>query len=102
MRRSVLRQGDTDLIPLGGGHGSSRATYMGGTAIWRASETIVAKGKRVFALAMGATEADVVFADGNFAVPGTNMVDGPAGRGRRWRGRRARRSTPTTPGRASI
>ncbi|MCX7271952.1 MAG: molybdopterin-dependent oxidoreductase, partial [Burkholderiales bacterium] len=33
-----LRQGDTDLIPMGGGHGSSRATYMGGTAIWRASE----------------------------------------------------------------
>ena len=31
-----LRQGDTDLIPMGGGHGSSRATYMGGTAIWRA------------------------------------------------------------------
>ncbi len=25
-----LRQGDTDLIPMGGGHGSSRATYMGG------------------------------------------------------------------------
>ncbi len=33
-----LRQGDTDLIPTGGGHGSSRATYMGGTAIWRASD----------------------------------------------------------------
>ena len=40
-----LRQGDTDLIPTGGGHGSSRATYMGGTAIWRASETIVRKGQ---------------------------------------------------------
>src|SRR5579864_9176303 len=38
-----LVQGDTDLIPLGGGHGSSRATYMGGTAIWRAAETIVEK-----------------------------------------------------------
>ena len=40
-----LRQGDTDLIPMGGGHGSSRATYMGGTAIWRASDIIIAKGK---------------------------------------------------------
>ena len=38
-----LCQGDTDLIPMGGGHGSSRATYMGGTAIYRASETIVQK-----------------------------------------------------------
>ena len=40
----MLRQGDTDLIPLGGGHGSSRATYMGGTAIWRASDEIIEKG----------------------------------------------------------
>jgi carbon-monoxide dehydrogenase large subunit len=72
----TLRQGDTDLIPIGGGHGSSRATYMGGTAIWRASETIVAKGRRVFAEAMAASEPDVVFADGNFAVPGTNMSMG--------------------------
>ena len=36
-----LRQGDTDLIPMGGGHGSSRATYMGGTAIWLASDAII-------------------------------------------------------------
>jgi CO/xanthine dehydrogenase Mo-binding subunit len=35
-----LVQGDTDRIPLGGGHGSSRATYMGGTAIWRASDEV--------------------------------------------------------------
>jgi carbon-monoxide dehydrogenase large subunit len=74
--RITLRQGDTDLIPIGGGHGSSRATYMGGTAIWRASETIVAKGKRVFAEAMETSEPDVIFADGNFTVPGTNMAMG--------------------------
>jgi carbon-monoxide dehydrogenase large subunit len=49
---------------------------MGGTAIWRASETIVAKGKRVFAQAMAAAEPDVIFADGNFLVPGTNMSMG--------------------------
>ncbi len=67
-----LRQGDTDLIPTGGGHGSSRATYMGGTAIWRASETIVEKGRRVAAEALEAAEADIVFADGHFAVVGTN------------------------------
>ena len=42
--RIRLRQGDTDLIAHGGGHGSSRATYMGGTAIWRASDEIIAKG----------------------------------------------------------
>jgi aerobic carbon-monoxide dehydrogenase large subunit len=68
-----LRQGDTDLIPAGGGHGSSRATYMGGTAIWRASDTIIAKGKRIAAEALEAAEADIVFEGGRFAVAGTNM-----------------------------
>ena len=67
-----LRQGDTDLIPTGGGHGSSRATYMGGTAIWRASETIVEKGRVIAADALEAAEADIEFADGHFAVVGTN------------------------------
>ena len=67
-----LRQGDTDLIPMGGGHGSSRATYMGGTAIWRASETIVEKGRRIAADALEAADVDVEFADGHFAVVGTN------------------------------
>ncbi len=67
-----LRQGDTDLIPMGGGHGSSRATYMGGTAIWRASETIVQKGRAVAADMLEAAEADIAFADGHFAVIGTN------------------------------
>src|SRR5207248_4896368 len=47
--RIRLVQGDTDLIPQGGGHGSSRATYMGGTAIWRASDEIIEKGMRVAA-----------------------------------------------------
>ncbi len=67
-----LCQGDTDLIPMGGGHGSSRATYMGGTAIYRASETIVEKGSRIAADVLEAAEIDIVFADGHFAVVGTN------------------------------
>ena len=54
-----LRQGDTDLIPMGGGHGSSRATYMGGTAIWRASDEIIEKGSRIAAEALEAAEADI-------------------------------------------
>ncbi|HYZ21383.1 MAG TPA: molybdopterin cofactor-binding domain-containing protein, partial [Rhodopila sp.] len=69
-----LVQGDTDLIPLGGGHGSSRATYMGGTAIWRASEIIVEKGTRLAAQALEAAEADIVFAGGTFRVAGTDRV----------------------------
>lgn len=70
--RIRLVQGDTDRIPLGGGHGSSRATYMGGTAIWRASEEIVEKGTRIAAEALEAAEADIGFAAGRFAVTGTD------------------------------
>ena len=70
--RIRLVQGDTDRIPLGGGHGSSRATYMGGTAIWRASEEIIAKGTRIAAEALEAAEADLRFADGRFVVAGTD------------------------------
>ncbi|WP_428486579.1 xanthine dehydrogenase family protein molybdopterin-binding subunit [Rhodopila sp.] len=67
-----LKQGDTDLIPLGGGHGSSRATYMGGTAIWRASDIIIAKGRVLAARALEAAEADIEFKDGRYAVAGTD------------------------------
>jgi carbon-monoxide dehydrogenase large subunit len=70
--RIRLVQGDTDVIPAGGGHGSSRATYMGGTAIWRAADEIIAKGARIAADAMEAAEADILFADGSFVVSGTD------------------------------
>ena len=67
-----LVQGDTDAIPLGGGHGSSRATYMGGTAIWRAADIIIEKGKRIAAEALEAAEADIRFENGQFVVAGTD------------------------------
>ncbi len=96
-----LVQGDTDLIPMGGGHGSSRATYMGGTAIWRASDEIIAKGIRIAADVLEAAEADIRFEDGDFIVAGTDrrvrLLEVAADRA----ATRARRSTPITPGPAS-
>jgi CO/xanthine dehydrogenase Mo-binding subunit len=59
---------------LGGGHGSSRATYMGGTAIWRASDTIITKGKTLAAQALEAAETDIVFGDGLFRVTGNDRT----------------------------
>ena len=70
--RIRLVQGDTDLIPLGGGHGSSRATYMGGTAIWRAADEIIAKGIRIAAEVLEAADADIRFEAGDFVVAGTD------------------------------
>ena len=72
--RIRLVQGDTDLIPAGGGHGSSRATYMGGTAIWRAADEIIAKGARIATEALEAAEADIHFGDGSFVVAGTDRA----------------------------
>jgi carbon-monoxide dehydrogenase large subunit len=69
-----LVQGDTDAIPMGGGHGSSRATYMGGTAIWRAAYIIIEKGRRIAAEALEAAEADIRFEDGQFVVAGTDRA----------------------------
>jgi aerobic carbon-monoxide dehydrogenase large subunit len=66
------RDGDTDAIPKGGGHGSSRATSMAGTAMYRAAEDIIAKGCRVAAQALEAAEADIEFHDGRFQVAGTD------------------------------
>ena len=66
------RAGDTDLIPIGGGHGSSRATFMAGTALHMASEQIKEKGRRIAARMLEAAEADIEFAAGRFAVAGTD------------------------------
>jgi len=66
------RAGDTGLISKGGGHGSSRATYMGGTAIFLAAEKVVAKGIRVAAQALEAAETDIEFTHGRFTVAGTD------------------------------
>ncbi len=67
-----LRQGDTDLIPTGGGHGSSRATYMAGTAIHRAAEAAIGKGRAVAARALAVAEDAIRYEDGVFTAPGTN------------------------------
>jgi carbon-monoxide dehydrogenase large subunit len=74
--RIRLRQGDTDIIANGGGHGSSRATYMGGTAMWRASDEIIAKGTALAADMLETSESDLRFEDGRFVVSGTDRSIG--------------------------
>src|SRR5437764_1698383 len=59
-------------MPIAGGHHSSRATYMGGTAIWRAADIIIEKGRRIAAEALEAAEADIHFENGHFVVAGTD------------------------------
>lgn len=68
-----LVQGDTDAIPFGGGHGSSRATYMGGTAIFRAADEAVAKGAPIAAEMLQAEADQVTFADGVYSAGGRSI-----------------------------
>ncbi|MCH8167386.1 MAG: xanthine dehydrogenase family protein molybdopterin-binding subunit [Proteobacteria bacterium] len=64
--------GDTARIPFGMGTYGSRSLAVGGSAIHRAVEKIIAKAKKIAAHLMEASDADVTFADGQFTVAGTD------------------------------
>jgi carbon-monoxide dehydrogenase large subunit len=64
--------GDTDKIPFGMGTYGSRSLAVGGSAIYRAMEKVIAKGKKIAAHLMEAAEADVEFSNGEFRVAGTD------------------------------
>jgi carbon-monoxide dehydrogenase large subunit len=64
--------GDTDKIPFGMGTYGSRSLAVGGSAIVRAMDKVVAKGRKIAAHLLEAAEADVEFKDGKFTVAGTD------------------------------
>jgi carbon-monoxide dehydrogenase large subunit len=66
--------GDTDRVAFGMGTMGSRSTVIGGTALWTAADKVIAKGKRIAARLLEAAEGDIVFADGRFAVAGTDRA----------------------------
>jgi carbon-monoxide dehydrogenase large subunit len=64
--------GDTGRILFGMGTYGSRSLAVGATAIIKAVDKVVAKGRKIAAHLMEAAEADVEFADGAFKVAGTD------------------------------
>ncbi len=64
--------GDTNKIPYGMGTYGSRSLAVGGSAIVKAMDKVVAKGRKIAAHLLEAAEADVEFADGKFSVAGTD------------------------------
>jgi aerobic carbon-monoxide dehydrogenase large subunit len=64
--------GDTAKIPYGMGTYGSRSLAVGGTAIVKAMDKIVAKGRKIAAHLLEAAEADIEFKDGQFTVAGTD------------------------------
>ncbi len=66
--------GDTDKTPFGMGTYGSRSLAVGGSAIVKAAEKIIAKGTKIAAHLLEAAEADIEFKDGKFTVKGTDRA----------------------------
>jgi carbon-monoxide dehydrogenase large subunit len=64
--------GDSDALGAGRGNGGSGALTVGGSAVTRASEKIVERGRRIAARMVEAAPEDIVFRDGRFTVTGTD------------------------------
>jgi len=68
-------QGDSD-IAQGIGSMGSRSLYIGGSAMFTASNETVEKGKQLAGEALEASASDIVYKDGRFSVAGTDLAVG--------------------------
>jgi carbon-monoxide dehydrogenase large subunit len=64
--------GDTDRVAFGMGTNGSRSTVVGGTALWKAADRIIEKGKKIAAHMLEAAAGDIEFEKGEFKVAGTD------------------------------
>jgi carbon-monoxide dehydrogenase large subunit len=67
-----IEHGDTAKVLFGMGTYGSRSLAVGGTAIVKAVDKIVAKGKKIAAHLLEAADTDIVFENGEFKVAGTD------------------------------
>ena len=61
-------QADTNEVRAGNGHGGARSMHMGGAALCKAADTLLAKGRAIAARLLQASVEQVTFADGRFSV----------------------------------
>jgi len=64
--------GDTGRIPFGMGTYGSRSLAVGGTAIVKAVDKVIAKGRKIAAHLLEAADSDIEFENGEFKVAGTD------------------------------
>ncbi|GMV56967.1 MAG: carbon-monoxide dehydrogenase large subunit [Betaproteobacteria bacterium] len=67
-----IQHGDTGKILFGMGTYGSRSIAVGGTAIVKALDKVIAKGKKIAAHLLEASDSDIEFANGEFRVAGTD------------------------------
>jgi aerobic carbon-monoxide dehydrogenase large subunit len=68
--------GDTDRVTVGGGAHSGRGMRLGSIVIKKSSDGIVEKAMRIAEHVLETAAADIEFANGRFAVKGTNHAIG--------------------------
>ena len=71
-----LIQGDTDIVPVGGGSHSARSMRMAGVVMGKASEAVILKATKIAGHVLETDAADVAFAEGRFTVKGTDRSIG--------------------------
>ena len=64
--------GDSDLLGAGRGNGGSGALTVGGSAVTRATEKVIERGRKIAARLLEAAPEDVFHQDGKFTVKGTD------------------------------
>ena len=67
-----IQHGDTGKVLFGMGTYGSRSLAVGGTAIVKAVDKVIAKGKKIAAHLLEASEGDIAFEGGEFKVAGTD------------------------------
>jgi aerobic carbon-monoxide dehydrogenase large subunit len=67
---------DSDMLVFGGGAHSGRGMRLASQIMWKATNAIIARGKRVAALLLQAKPEAITFAAGRFTVDGTDQSIG--------------------------
>ena len=66
--------GDTDVVKIGGGSHSGRSMRHAATVFSKAAVDLIARGKAIAAIVMGAAPESVSFSDGRFVSRDTNLT----------------------------
>jgi carbon-monoxide dehydrogenase large subunit len=74
LERISIVEGDTAAVPAGTGTFGSRSIAVGGSALAKAIDKVVEKGRRIAGHLLEVSERDVAFADGAFKVSGTDRA----------------------------
>lgn len=76
LRQFRLVQGDTALVPTGGGHGGARSLHMGGGALVMAAQALIEAARPAAAQLLQAEPGSVSFANGRFHAPADGATRG--------------------------